>query len=995
MLKMNCIRIVLLSLVVIISVQLNIIGQDSELVCFELVFENNGEDNHWEGEIHFAEMDGSEFLYANINKSWQEDAGVELNSLAVKWHGQSVTNKAPDWAISNNEQTPGYSEDKNYYPFKPLKILVNVRFSGSYVINMQSNHDDLSFDLSEINIGESMDVNEGRIIINRVVPGLKLTTSRYIADRCRYHGYPATASVSDGSTYIIYSTYNEGVSPWRYHNYKDILPDNFDYLAQAADGDNIQVMIEKDGLILDEFPLTSKGRDIFDIAAVSDDDDNVWIAWSEHVDDNQDIYYMKLSGNNPGQIQRLTDAEGPDIHPSLIYSEGRIWITWQGFREGSYDILYTKLSENSEKERVKTVGKTSANEWKPSIAADSKGNISIAWDTYQKGDYDVYYAILNKEGKVIKESPAAASLQFEARPSLVFDKDDRLWIAYEFAGRNWGKDYGAPYFMEKEEGEGLFQQRSLRVICVDKDQCYSTKTPVEAVIPKELRYSFFYDIAAKPASFETGNTPNHYLSSPVLFLDKNGNIGLVYRKQSDKKVPKGSITQWETCFMVFDGKEWSKPVMLFGSYGQMHEEPAVSISKDGEIKVVHASDRMGDCELKDPDQFCQNIWISYPGKGRDHQKLKLKKIPEPVAEEKSESAIKEEKAVAAIRNYTTMADGKTYRILRGDTHRHSAFSGDGGHDSRIEDSHRYALDAAALEWFNNGDHDNGYNEYYWNLTQKYTDIFHYKGYHTPMFGYERSTGFPDGHRNVIFARRGIRVLPRVRYDKNIFRESSPDVELLYRYLEQFDGICISHTSATTTAGTDWRSLNTKSEPVIEIYQGERMSAECDSCPRFDASIPYHPVNKYGFYRVALDKGHHLGIISSSDHKSTHMSYAMVYAEEFTREGIMEGLQKRHTYGATDNIILDVKMNGHMMGEVFKADKRNLDVHVIGTDNIKEIVLVKDGIEYPLEFAGGKEVKLSWNDDQIKEGESYYYIRVMQEDGELAWSSPIWCSPKSN
>ncbi len=233
------------------------------------------------------------------------------------------------------------------------------------------------------------------------------------------------------------------------------------------------------------------------------------------------------------------------------------------------------------------------------------------------------------------------------------------------------------------------------------------------------------------------------------------------------------------------------------------------------------------------------------------------------------------------------------------------------------------------------------------------------------------------------------MLPRLKWDKSKHTHTSPDVELLYDYLEQFGGICISHTSATTTAGTDWRSLNTRYEPAIEIYQGERMSAECPDCPRFDSTIPYHPVNEKGFYRKALEDGHHLGIIASSDHRSTHISYAMVYAEEFSRDGIMEGLKNRRTYGATDNIILDVKMDGHMMGEAISTKNRVLDIHVIGTDNIKEIVVVKDNKEYSVKHSGKQEVRVQWKDKQESDDESYYYVRIMQENGELAWSSPIF------
>lgn len=44
----------------------------------------------------------------------------------------------------------------------------------------------------------------------------------------------------------------------------------------------------------------------------------------------------------------------------------------------------------------------------------------------------------------------------------------------------------------------------------------------------------------------------------------------------------------------------------------MNEKPAVSVTPNGGIKVVHAADRQENCISDDPDQFCQNIWISYP-----------------------------------------------------------------------------------------------------------------------------------------------------------------------------------------------------------------------------------------------------------------------------------------------------------------------------------------------------------------------------------------------
>ena len=95
--------------------------------------------------------------------------------------------------------------------------------------------------------------------------------------------------------------------------------------------------------------------------------------------------------------------------------------------------------------------------------------------------------------------------------------------------------------------------------------------------------------------------------------------------------------------------------------------------------------------------------------------------------------------------------------MRGEFHRHTELSQDGGGDGLLLDMWRYGLDAAALDWIGNGDHDNGAGrEYSWWITQKTTDLFHVAGSFAPLFTYERSCSYPDGHRNVVFARRGIK-----------------------------------------------------------------------------------------------------------------------------------------------------------------------------------------------------------------------------------------------
>jgi transposase-like protein len=221
----------------------------------------------------------------------------------------------------------------------------------------------------------------------------------------------------------------------------------------------------------------------------------------------------------------------------------------------------------------------------------------------------------------------------------------------------------------------------------------------------------------------------------------------------------------------------------------------------------------------------------------------------------------------------------------------------------------------------------------------------FPGHFTPMFSYERSVAYPQGHRNCVFARRGVRTLPRLSDpdSKQPAGIHADDTKMLYRYLKEMDGICASHTSATGM-GTDWRDNDPRVEPVVEIYQGDRMNYEHQGAPRsgYDPKGDRKPFQigwePKGFIDHALkEQGYRLGFQSSSDHWSTHISFCVVLAEKHDRQGILDGLKKRHVYGATDDIILDVRSGVHLMGDEFRTNVAlPLEINVIGTGTIARI-----------------------------------------------------------
>ena len=125
-----------------------------------------------------------------------------------------------------------------------------------------------------------------------------------------------------------------------------------------------------------------------------------------------------------------------------------------------------------------------------------------------------------------------------------------------------------------------------------------------------------------------------------------------------------------------------------------------------------------------------------------------------------------------------------------------------------------------------------------------------------------------------------------------------------------------------------------------------------------------------------------------------MSYACILAEELSRRGLVDAMHKRHSYAATDNIVLDVRMGSlGIMGDEVRTSQPRLDVVVLGLGPIDRVEVIRNGEVSHTERPnpGAAESRFHWEDPAPRKGEtpSYYYVRVIQKDGQMAWASPIW------
>jgi hypothetical protein len=201
---------------------------------------------------------------------------------------------------------------------------------------------------------------------------------------------------------------------------------------------------------------------------------------------------------------------------------------------------------------------------------------------------------------------------------------------------------------------------------------------------------------------------------------------------------------------------------------------------------------------------------------------------------------------------------------------------------------------------------------------------------------------------------------------------------------------MSHTSATG-AGTDWRDEAPDVEPLMEIYQGYRKSYEHEGAPRSPGDGGVRPA---GFVWKAWEKGLKLGLQSSSDHVSTHASYGMIWVDAVDRASVLDGIRARAAYAATDNILVDFRVNGALMGSAIEGSgKPKLEAKIVGTGPVRKVEVIRNNEYIHTQPGGGVEVTFTYVDNDPPAGESWYYIRVEQENGELAWASPVWVTAR--
>jgi len=327
------------------------------------------------------------------------------------------------------------------------------------------------------------------------------------------------------------------------------------------------------------------------------------------------------------------------------------------------------------------------------------------------------------------------------------------------------------------------------------------------------------------------------------------------------------------------------------------------------------------------------------------------------------------------------------RILWADLQIHTGRS-DGTGDPAT--AYRYARDIAGLDVAAVTDHDRFGMTYLdaepalWDEAKQAADTVTREGF--VAFPAYEWTNWVHGHRHVLY----------VGDVGPVFSSLDPATDTpteLWDALRPFGALTIPHHPGGGPVPIDWSfAPDPELEPVVEVTSVHGQS-ESTSMPQ----AIYSPVAS-GFVDRQLQGGVRLGLIGSSDGHDGHpgLSHlvggkgglaALVDAEP-TREGVAEALRARRVYGTNGvRSFLRFEANGQPMGSVLPPGPANLELRLVATADIVGVELVgKDGVVERVDGEGSV-MHRTWTVEGTQG--SLYYVRVVQADGGLAWSSPVW------
>jgi len=307
----------------------------------------------------------------------------------------------------------------------------------------------------------------------------------------------------------------------------------------------------------------------------------------------------------------------------------------------------------------------------------------------------------------------------------------------------------------------------------------------------------------------------------------------------------------------------------------------------------------------------------------------------------------------------------------------------------------------------------------WKLISNQVTEFNEDMRFTTLLGFQWLGDEPDeGLRHLVYAKDNKQILRK----KDVKSSSLKKIYKSHNPKELLSIACFSMGKSSVTPFTQW---DPDFERVVEIYN----SWGCSECTTKEGNLrPITSDDKKGVFesekgsiRRALNQNCRFGFVAGGlddrgvygdFYESGQVQYSpgltAVFALEQTREAIFHALYNRACYATTgERMILSYSIaNANIGSELSTKSKpgllynRHISGFAAGTTEITEITIIRNG--QPLHVFHPKTAHFEFIFDDSeplakallsspdeRPPFAYYYVRVVQADGHIAWGSPIW------
>ncbi len=586
--------------------------------------------------------------------------------------------------------------------------------------------------------------------------------------------------------------------------------------------------------------------------------------------------------------------------------------------------------------------------YRPTVAVTVSGRRWVAWQEFSGTDYRIAGRYADPGGAWSNTLVLADGPDDEGHPVLIADPDapDTVWLAYDVGVIPKG---GQPRW-----GRSTGQRAKLRV---------------------EIRRIAGTRVRALPVPYESSECDRG--ERPVIVAPPGGGLWLFERAMGSK------AGHWNLRVRHTGASGvWTESFFLSGG-GPGTWLPAAAASLQGGILAVWQTDqRRAERVTERDDEATSWLVAQYLPGAEGARNAKGDDVRAKVAGDAHGS-------VAAPPDTIEFA-GRTRRVFWGDLHIHSRLSLC-ARDRDLDpfDVYVYTRDYENIDFMALTDHGAHTNHADWFNTMKLASLLNAPGHFTAFLAQEWSSARayrPDGvgHRNIIYPGAEVSLwfhphfgmMPAELY-KNLSRQGMP-------------AIIIPHQIADGAGGawTDWSHSDPAWEPLVEVFQ-IRGSYEYPGAPWMSPQALKQPGS---FYQDVLSRGRQVGVLASSDHGGGHGKVA-VFAGGPGRQSIFDALKNRRTFGTSNaRMFLDFRINGELMGGVTREREgaREIVLRVRAAQPLREVVVFKNRrkILERSEMVSGT-FETAFTDHEAEKPIDWYYLRAIQEDGHIAWSSPVW------